>query len=67
MTNNHRQAVLMTDGWAGYMEQPIIVISETPKRYRIIAKDKPVRLAGRQGYVSGDSSVLVPKYAVKFV
>lgn len=60
-----RQAYICLDGWAGRSEQAVLVIGETPKRYRIKAVMKTF-LAGRsRAMVAGDTA-LVPKHAVRF-
>jgi len=71
-------AWLHLDGWAGPTKQPIIVIGESPKRYRIMADveavalglgdvqphDTSVRLAGRRRTLRARETVLVPKRAI---
>jgi hypothetical protein len=57
-------AWLHLDGWAGATKQAVIVVGETPQRYRIRGVDgEAVRLAGRRR-VSQAETVLVPKHAV---
>jgi hypothetical protein len=56
---------LHLDGWEGRTKQPVKVVGQTPKRYRIKPEgDIPVRLAGRSRSVRPGETVLVPKYAV---
>lgn len=57
--------VLGLDGWAGYTEQPVLVVGETPRRYRIRAI-AITRLAGRGRYLEAGEETLVPKTAVRF-
>lgn len=53
------------DGWNGRTRQRVIVLSETPKRFRIAtAEDKPVKLGGRDRWLHPGETVLVPKHAV---
>lgn len=61
---NQRPAVLCMDGWAGRSEQPVVVVGETPKRYRIRATER-TRLPGNRWIEAGETT-LVPRYAVKF-
>jgi hypothetical protein len=57
-------AWLHLDGWAGATKQAVMVVGETPKRYRIRAVDgEAVRLAGRRR-ISQAETALVPKHAV---
>lgn len=58
-------ALLCMNGWAGYYEQPIEVIGQTPKRYRIRATER-IRLGGRCRWLYRGETALVPKSAVKF-
>ena len=57
--------VLVLDGWAGRTEQPVLIVGETPKRYRIACVDKPVKLGGRNRWLNPGSTALVPKSAVR--
>jgi hypothetical protein len=62
-----RPARIHLDGWAGRSADQVVVVGETPKRYRIrTAGDKAVRLAGRNRYLSPGETVLVPKAAISF-
>ena len=64
MTEKEQRGILKLDGWAGTTLQPIIVVAETPKRYRIRAEQE-TRLAGRCRYLRPGETVLVPKDAVR--
>ncbi len=56
---------LHLDGWEGRTKQPVKVVGETPKRYRITPEgETPVRLAGRSRSVSPGETSLVPKYSI---
>lgn len=63
--NEARDATITLDGWAGRVTQPVKVIGETPKRYRITA-EKKIHLAGRCRTLSPGETALVPKYTVTF-
>jgi len=53
-------------GWAGRTEQEVVIVGETPQRYRIRSIDgKTVRLAGRCRSIQGDATALVPKRAIR--
>jgi len=62
-----RRGTLVTDGWGGRYEQPVIVEAETPKRYRVRAVNQELRLPRGRGVlkVLRSGTVLVPKYAVR--
>lgn len=62
-----RYAELHLDGWMGRLSQDVLVVGETPKRFRIrpVGSD-PVRLPGRNRYLYPGDTALVPKYAVRF-
>lgn len=54
---------LCMDGWAGFHKEPVEVIGETSKRYRIrLLKD--CRLPGRLREGKKGQEILVPKYAI---
>lgn len=58
--------VLMLDGWAGRSDWPVVIVGETPKRYRITPDgDKPVKLGGRSRWLQPGQTALVPKHAVR--
>lgn len=59
-----RYGTLGIDGWAGGLQQPVGIIGETPKRYRILALTYTY-LAGRGRRLYQGESALVPKSAVK--
>jgi hypothetical protein len=54
----------MMAGWSGYHEQQVLVVGETPKRYRIEAIER-IKLAGRMRWLNPGEQALVPRYAVK--
>jgi hypothetical protein len=58
--------LLCLDGLSGYHETPVLVVGETPKRYRIEAIER-MRLAGRVRWLNSGERALVPRYAVKRV
>jgi hypothetical protein len=58
-----RNALLWLDGWAGRSSVPVIVIGETPKRYRIKTLRR-TRLGGRNRWLTAGATALVPKRAV---
>lgn len=60
-----RDAYICTDGWEGRTEQFVLVVGETPKRYRIMAT-QGTKLAGRSRWLKPGQTALVPKYAVRF-
>ena len=62
--NDPKQAYLMMDGWGGRHDQAVLVIGETPKRYRIKAVMR-TRLAGRCRWIYTGETALVPKTAVR--
>jgi hypothetical protein len=62
-----RPAKIHLDGWAGHRKQAVIVVGETPKRYRVRpAGDTPVQVAGRRRWLHSNQTTLVPKDAVTF-
>lgn len=60
-----KQAYICMDGWGGRTEQAVLVIGETPKRYRIKAVMR-TKLAGRSRWIYVGETALVPKHAVRF-
>ena len=61
-----RTGEICTDGWAGRRWQPVVIVAETPKRYRVQAPEHgAVRLAGRNRWLSGEQTALVPKDCVR--
>lgn len=68
MGNEHTPphfGLLCLDGWHGRSEDRVLIVGETPKRYRIRAIEW-TRLAGRRSIEVGQEA-LVPKRAVKIV
>lgn len=64
---NPRPAEVGTNGWAGQLWHPVLVIGETPKRYRITSRDgKAYTFAANRKLAEGQS-MLVPKHAVRFM
>ena len=61
-----RKASLFFDDWAGRRAYPVIVVAETPKRYRIRVEEK-TRLAGRCRWLYPGETALVPKSAVSLL
>lgn len=61
-TGHH--AYLCTDGWAGRNEQAVLVVGETPKKYRIKAVMR-TRMPGRCRWLSAGELALVPKHAIR--
>lgn len=61
----NRSGWLCTDGWAGIGAQEVLVIGETPKKYRVQAI-KRTKIAGYNRWLEVDQQTLVPKYAVRF-
>lgn len=60
-----KTAHIWLDGWAGRCSYPVLVVGETPKRYRVqLTMHQPLPGRARVGNV-GDV-VLVPKYSVTF-
>lgn len=59
-----REAVVVYDSWAGRTEEPVEVIGETPKRYRVRFR-RAGFVGGNRAHAVGDIG-LVPKYAVRF-
>lgn len=61
-----RAAYLFTQGWAGRRKQAVVVVGETPKRYRIRGHVR-VRLAGPQRWLEPGFTALVPKPSIRFI
>jgi hypothetical protein len=67
MAMTSRPARLCFDDWAGTRSSSVLVVSETPKRYRIAPVGaEPVKLAGRNRWLEPGKTALVPKTAVRF-
>ena len=64
--HNERPAHLHREGWAGHISDPIVVIGETPKRYRIRFLRESYAPGKRWRLVGPDTVLLVPKHAVTF-
>jgi hypothetical protein len=63
-----QRGILVMDGWGGRSYQPVVIESETPKRYRVRAVGESLRLPSRGHGVRiilRSGTVLVPKYAVR--
>ena len=60
-----RAADLWVDSYAGRIKQPVVVIGETPKRYRVRALQR-TRLGGRARSLEAGETALVPRGAVHF-
>lgn len=65
VTSTDRHAYIQLDGWSGRSETRVLVIGETPKRYRIKAIMR-TKLAGRDRWLDEGQTTLVPKRAVSF-
>jgi len=61
-----RRATLHLGGWHGLSSQEVLVVGETPKRYRIQALEQ-TRLAGRWRSLAKGQTALVPRHAVTFI
>jgi hypothetical protein len=66
MAHRSDPAWIILNSWGGLFQQDVLVVGETPQRYRIQAIDKDVRLAGRSRYLRPGETTLVPKHAVTF-
>lgn len=51
-------------GWHGLTWTPVLVVGETPRRWRIRALER-TRLAGRRRYLPAGAEALVPRGAVR--
>lgn len=60
-----RPAWLHLDGWAGHTRQPVIVVGETPTRYRIRV-EQVTRLGGFMRNLHPGERALVPRRAITF-
>jgi hypothetical protein len=60
-----RPARLILQGWHGVTSTPVLVVGETPKRYRIRAIER-TRLAGRGRWLETGEEELVPRGALRF-
>ena len=61
-----RRGRLCLTGWGGSAQHEVIIVAETPKRYRIKLPDGAswIRLPSRRTLQPGDTA-LVPKHAVR--
>jgi hypothetical protein len=59
-----RAAYICLDGYTGRTEQAVMVVGETPKKYRIRAVMR-TKLGGAKWLYTGEMA-LVPKHAVRF-
>lgn len=57
-----RQGYLMIDGWAGRHDYSVLVVGETPKKYRIKAV---METKLRRRWLSVGDEAMVPKSAVR--
>lgn len=53
------------NSWAGYREELVEIVGETPKCYRVICADRPVKLPRR--WLKPGEVDLLPKTAVRIV
>ena len=60
-----RPADLCFNDWAGFRTVSVLIVGETPKRYRIEAVED-MRLAGRNRALRKGQQALVPRYAARF-
>ena len=65
MSDYPRDGWVQLDGWGSRTQQRVLVIGETPKRYRIRAITS-TRLAGRYRLLGPGHEYLVPKAALTF-
>lgn len=63
LTWTERPGTLWLGGWAGKHSYPVLVVGETPTRYRIKAIER-TRLAGAYRWLEPGQLGLVPKRAV---
>jgi hypothetical protein len=59
-----RPAMLCTQDYGGRHEQPVVVVGETPTKYRIRAAN-PVKLAGRHRWLHPGEVATVPRRAIR--
>lgn len=64
-----RPAYLFMSNRMGQLKQPVIVIGETKKLYRIVCSEgaAKIRLAGLYRYLVPGKTALVPKAAISFL
>ncbi len=62
--NTIQECFLCINSWAGRREYSVVIIDETPKKYKIrLVVD--TKLPGRNRYGNAGEIILVPKTAVK--
>jgi len=61
---SERRALLRLRGWHGISETPVLIVGETPKRYRIEAIER-TKLAGRNRWLEPGERALVPRAALQ--
>lgn len=61
---SERPAVVCTDGFEGRREHPVVVVGETPKKYRVRLNLDHAQRIGRSIRYPGEN-FLVPKGAVR--
>lgn len=66
MSEFPKRGQLFTRGWAGLSSTVVLVIGETPKKYRIRAIME-TKLAGRNRWLKPAETTLVPKSAIDFI
>lgn len=65
-TRAERPAELGLSGWHGVTWTSVLIVGETPQRFRIKAPEgQRVKLAGRNRWIEGDITALVPKHAIR--
>lgn len=60
-----QEAELVTDSFAGRLFQRVLVVGETPKRYRIQATQR-IRMPGRCRWLYAGETALVPRESIRF-
>lgn len=60
-----QKAFLCMDDWSGFHKEPVEIIGETPKRYRVKLLSN-CKLPGRNRSGNIGDVILVPKHAVSF-
>lgn len=60
------RGVLILDGWTGRTDTPVVIVGETPKRFRITPPgDAAVKLAGCSRWLQPGQVASVPKTAIR--
>lgn len=65
MNDYPKDGLLWLSGWFGISKQPVVVVGETPKKYRIRAIEQ-TKLGGRCRWLETGETTLVPKRAITF-